>query len=343
MRTHLKFFLAFCLAFVSLQMMAQPVFYKWHDDGSVDLYNNVTNQFITNGHFLKIDVLNEYNGNAIYWRCTDKDTRKTAVYNSSGACLVKPIFSQILGWCLNQYFIFQDDNGRYGIVYNNRVLVPASYSIWSMSSSSIDLSNPGLPIKRYSLSELEEINKKIDEQKRAEQEAIRKAQEKKNEIALAIERLSSYEQYLNQKMEEGLQEWKKRGEFEKTADYEARVSKENEELKIEELKVKATSAFVAEAKKYMYNTLEFNLKEYDPDTEKFTVSVKYSPSGIEEERKLYVPIAEAPNFKDKAQYSSLVTISGVQYDIVDDKPCVSQIVFQLREKRNKYKYYVSVL
>jgi len=110
-----------------------------------------------------------------------------------------------------------------------------------------------------------------------------------------------------------LELWLVKGEFEKTIDYNNRLSEESVNQKIIELTQEAENAYLAEYSKTI-NWSDFKLSQYDADNEKYNISSpKYGSFTI------HVPISEAPSLKqnwDKVFFSdSRFTVSNNEIKI----------------------------
>ena len=102
----------------------------------------------------------------------------------------------------------------------------------------------------------------------------------------------NYEETIKLFVEEKINKWQKKGEFEKTVDYQNRVNESKRNQMIEQFQKEALNA---EKKKYAesFNSYSvFKLKAYDADNETFLLN---SPQ--QGEMILNVPIDKAPSFK----------------------------------------------
>ncbi len=97
--------------------------------------------------------------------------------------------------------------------------------------------------------------------------------------------------YVKDYVEERINQWQKKGEFEKTADWKVRVNEQTRSRKIEELTRKAESKFIAErSEKVQFNMA---LKEYDADNEVYLITDARFGNLL-----VPVPIREARQFKE---------------------------------------------
>lgn len=92
-------------------------------------------------------------------------------------------------------------------------------------------------------------------------------------------------------VETRINEWQKKGEFEKTVDWKVRVNEQTRRRKIEELTREAESKFIARLSKKVQ--FDMTLKDYDPDNEVYLITDARFGNLL-----VPVPISEAQQFKD---------------------------------------------
>ncbi len=112
------------------------------------------------------------------------------------------------------------------------------------------------------------------------------------------------EKFVNSK----LQEWQKKGEFEKTADYLVRVSDENRKKKIITWQQEKMNDLIKEEAQN-YEIDNFAIKEYDADNETYLLA------GIDRNYVIKVPLTDAPTFKQKFESAN---ISNRDFLLTDD-------------------------
>lgn len=126
-------------------------------------------------------------------------------------------------------------------------------------------------------------------------------------------------------VEPELNEWQKKGEFEKVADWEKRVTVETRNAKIKELTQKAEKSYI---EKHADKTLTLSLETYDAENEVFLVkSLKYGKLIVP------VPIEKAPYFKKKWDKIKKTP----QYMIENDNIGIAKVVFSLPDG-SQYTY-----
>lgn len=112
------------------------------------------------------------------------------------------------------------------------------------------------------------------------------------DISFATKSSQSFNTFAQHYVEQFVNEWQKKGEFEKTAAWQARVNEKTRQQKIIELTKKAQNAYLGLYANNIQN--DFTLGKYDPDHETFLIE-----SNIGGKLLVRVPIAKAENFKSK--------------------------------------------
>lgn len=102
-----------------------------------------------------------------------------------------------------------------------------------------------------------------------------------------------------------LKEWQKKREFETTAQYQARVTRENQDQKTKELMNEAIKEYTRK------NSLTPKLGDYDADYQLYVVETNYGKQYIQ------VPLADAPSFKSRFDTATLdgdyvATVDGLK-------------------------------
>ena len=122
-----------------------------------------------------------------------------------------------------------------------------------------------------------------------------------------------------------INEWQKKGEFEKTADWQVRVTEQTRRAKIAELTNKAEKEYIANTVKD--TSLSLVLGNYDADNEVYLVS------GGGKNLLVPVPIGEAQTFK--ANWTSITKTP--KYFIENDRLAISEVAFAMPNGKT-YKY-----
>ena len=163
----------------------------------------------------------------------------------------------------------------------------------------------------------------------AEEQAKAEAEAEKERIEELKKRVQSFTKYAKEYVTPRINDWQKKGEFEKIAAYEARVTGENRLNKIAELTKEAEQLFIKD-----YAELDpigvMKLGAYDAENEVFAIY-----SEIFGELLLPVPIDEGQNFKNN--FASVIK-SKPEYFVQDDKLALSSLVFTNPNNNKSYKY-----
>lgn len=128
-----------------------------------------------------------------------------------------------------------------------------------------------------------------------------------------------YSAYIKQYVEQKINSWQKKGEFEKTSDYQKRVTESIRNEKIKQLTKEVCDECLMKVKD---KELRMALGEYDADNETFLITTEIG-SFI-----LPVDIDKAPEFK--SNWSKI--ISSNTYDIVNGKIILRSAKFALNNK-----------
>lgn len=112
------------------------------------------------------------------------------------------------------------------------------------------------------------------------------------DVSFATKSSQSFSTFAQNYVEQFVNEWQKKGEFEKTATWQTRVNEQTRQQKIIELTKKAQTAYLGLYANNIQN--DFTLGKYDPDHETFLIE-----SSIGGKLLVPVPIAKAENFKNK--------------------------------------------
>lgn len=97
--------------------------------------------------------------------------------------------------------------------------------------------------------------------------------------------------FVKQYVEKNIAEWQKKGEFEKTSDYQKRVNEQSRSAKAQQLADEAIKQLKAEYAKTI-NWNNFQISQYDADNETYLIkSLELGEFAIQ------VPVSDAPSFK----------------------------------------------
>ena len=168
------------------------------------------------------------------------------------------------------------------------------------------------------------FNKALEKAAKAKEAGIKKVQEEKRQEAERAARiqkekeLSSFTEYAKNYVTPRVNEWQKKGEFEKIADYQLRVTGANRIGKINQYTAEAERLFVEEHAK-LNHIADMTLEQYDSENEVF--SIKSAKFG---QLLLPVPISDGPSFK--ANFAT-VRKTDPQYFIENDKIALRSLTF----------------
>lgn len=167
----------------------------------------------------------------------------------------------------------------------------------------------------------EELRRQKEEQERKERERLAREQKEKE--------LASFTAYAKSRVTPIMNEWQKKGEFEKLAAYEQRVTGANRMAKIDEVTSDVERTFIEEHAA-LNPIAKMTLELYDSENEVFSiVSEKFG------QLLLPVPIAEGKEFKDNF---SRVEKKNPKYFIEDDKIALRSLTFVNPANGKSYAY-----
>ena len=142
--------------------------------------------------------------------------------------------------------------------------------------------------------------------------------------------LASFTEYARSFVEPKINEWQKKGEFEKLADYQKRVTGPNRTAMIDSLTRVAEKKFIAENASLKPENEEMKLDVYDSENEVFFIeSAKLGKMVVP------VPIREGPDFKE---HFNLLEKRNAVYYIADDKIALASLDFFDKATRKTYHY-----
>lgn len=134
----------------------------------------------------------------------------------------------------------------------------------------------------------------------------------------------SFSTYAKAYVEKEINEWQKKGEFEKTSDWRVRVNEATRNAKIDELTRKAQRDYISEFTSVGQSSIEkskFTLKEYDADNEIFLIKHQFYGNML-----IPVPIDDAQQFKKS--WNS-ITITSPTYFIENDQIALAALSFKI--------------
>lgn len=302
------------------------------------LYNNRTNRWVVQPKYQRIDGPYSYNG--VYYYMVQASNGLYGLINSKNynEFCVKPIYTYMLIDYFARYVfnnmgiigvkkgsdwgILEVVSGKYLYVFQ-----PQYQRIsWNGSDGSVAITDWNNNGTNYLPSEVKaKRDAKIAEAYRAEEKAKREAQ-------LAQEakekELASFTLYAQKYISPRIIEWQQKGEFEKMADYETRVTGSNREAKIKELQLQAEELFIKEHSA-LNPFSQLVLHTYDSENEVFAITTKFG------KLLLPVPIAEGETFK---QHFTSLEKRNVRYYIQDDKLTIREMDFYDPATKKSYHY-----
>lgn len=128
--------------------------------------------------------------------------------------------------------------------------------------------------------------------------------------------VQSFSVFAKKMVETELNEWQKKGEFERVEDWKQRVTTSSRNAKIQELTKNVEKRYI---EKYQNKTINFTLETYDTENEVFLIKSDYGDMLVS------VPLEKAPNFKQ--QWDKIKKTP--QYMIENDNIGIAKVEFTM--------------
>lgn len=291
------------------------------------LYNNRTHRWVTGAIYDSGWRLGSYAGVYYY---TLKRNGLFGVLNEAGR-VVSGFQWEEVGSFDNGFFAVKRD-GSWGVadVYNH-IIIRCEYKYASVYSTSV-YAGPwsGGADHIWRMDVLVKKRNEILKDEKEKKEAVEKLAKEKDAKEKKEKELASFTEYAKTFVEPKINLWQNKGEFEKLADYQKRVTGPNRTAKIDSLTRVAEKNFIAEHAALKPENEQMNLDLYDSENEVFfIVSSKLGKMVVP------VPISEGPDFK--AHFTSLEKKNPVFY-IDNDKIALASLDFFDRETNKTYHF-----
>lgn len=328
----------FILTFVSICSFSQEVREKFDTTtGKIGLYNNRTQQWVISPRYNNASYLGSYNGYH-YYKVQTQDNLWGIICNKNFSHYI--VSPQLTGCYLGNAnhsgfaevpIVRVDKNGNFGLFgltpTKAYILFPLKYQNVIITNMNVTLVNWENKSYTYNLNDIKkQYNERIqadkEKEERQRQEALIKAQKEEKEKELA-----SFTLYAQKYVEAFINEWQKKGEFEKTSDWQQRVNETTRQQKIDSLIKDISKKFLAEYK--LYHSTSFTLGSYDADHEVYLVT-----TDMGEQLLVPVPIAEASYIKQNwADHKA-----DSEYGLQGEKVFVTSVTFTMpNDKTYTYK------
>jgi len=191
---------------------------------------------------------------------------------------------------------------------------------------------------RKARGEYNNVQSQIDQANEADKQRIAQAKNKEREANEARERAARESREREEKMltfsffaknfvESKISEWQKKGEFEPTADWQKRVTENSRTAKAREFRIEAERVYISE-RSQNFKVGNMTLGTYDPDNQTYLIR-----NNIHGDWLVFVPINEAPNFKDN--WNNIKKTP--KYAVMDDKITIAGMDFTISGGKT-YKY-----
>lgn len=306
------------------------------------LYNNRTERWVVRPKFYSVKSIEAYEG-VYYYVVQDKNSLWGIIKSTDfDHFCVEPIYTAI---SLGQH-LFSDiplaavkKKSDWGVMEigtgKNYFLFKPQFQTADWYYSELNIKTWNNEYVHYSKAELTARFKQLEKlaQEAAEREKEAERQRRADEAAKrareAKEReLSSFTLYAKNYITPKIEAWQQKGEFEKLADYQARVTGSIRQAKIDELSRQAEDLFIQEHAALTPLSI-LTLHTYDSENEVFAITSKFG------ELLVPVPIEEGKNFKE---HFATLEKKNVRYYIYNDQLALQQVDFYDPVTGYSYRY-----
>ena len=324
---------------------AQEVDWKYNEEYNSryprkwGLYNKRTNQWVTNNWYSEVAQYLTANYDGVYYYLAQGNNGLWGIISSNNYSkwYVANNYSDIRMSKVKLLGIIEVKKGQdWGAIdlTSGQIIVPINYKNYSdswyddkITFYSWDNKPYEFPIRKLRA----DAKAKAETEAKAKREAELRAAEERRQAEYRRqkeERLASFTKYAAAYIQPKMAEWQKKGEFEKVADYQKRVSGENRQRKIDALSLEAERLFIKENSALVKLLSTINLETYDSENEVFSLnSTKFG------RLLLPVPIADGPVFKNSFDNA---IISNERYFVENDKIAIAS--FDISVAGQTYHY-----
>ena len=284
----MKRFLFFVVAMLTAVQAFSQVCELRYGDGGMGLYDPRTGKWQVAPEYNYGKYIGSYQGVDYFAMQTYNNLWGIVASNNFKYFKVAPKFSKIETWYPDRFasipIIFVESGGSWGImeVYTSKTFYILAGKNCQYAGCNYDDSVYTLSWddKRttYSFTEIKQaFDKAVSMEKEMQAASLRLAEEKKKQEAEKQARLkkeaelASFTEYAKNRITPLVNEWQKKGEFEKLADYQARVTGANRIAKIDEYTKEAEASFIAEHAA-MDPIAKMTLGLYDSENEVFSIT-----------------------------------------------------------------------
>lgn len=315
------------ILFLSLASFAQEVRVKFYKDGKVGLYNERTSRWVTSPIYDSGTQVGSYAGKFYY---KFQKGASFGLVDETGKVVSDFKWDQIGGFANG--FVCVKRDGSWGLAdTDNHLLygcsfrfasineIQASFQHWSNSNTTYVNMNELVEARNKKLKRDKEA---ADNRERLKRERIEREKKEKE--------LASFTEYARAFVEPKINLWQHKGEFEKLADYQKRVTGPNRTAMIDSLTRVAEKNFIADHAALRPENEYMKLDLYDSENEVFFIESSKLGKMV-----VPVPISEGPDFK--AHFNALEKKNVVFY-IDDDKIALASLDFYDKSTDRTYHF-----
>ena len=339
-----KVLLVSALLLLGIVCQAQEIEWKY-DNGSYRLYNQRSGRWVSSIRCKNTTSLANYNG---VWYYIGQDSRSGlwGVISSTdpSSWHIEPQFNNFSSPGLSSSGCLAVQKGqdwglldlpskqmiietKYKQLYLDYAGINVTITTWDNKQERKDLRNYRNALASKKAREDAEA-RRLAQAQAEEKKVAEKYQQKEKIRKEKEEQLNSFTKYATTYVQPRMITWQQKGEFEKIADYQRRVSGENRQCKIDELTREAENDFIRENTEKINLRSTIRLETYDSENEVFSLhSTKFGRLLVP------VPISEGPDFK---QGFRSATIDNVKYFVENDKIALASFDIIVGDKSYHY-------
>lgn len=312
---------------LSLLSFAQETSFRSDGTGCYGLYNVRTSRWLSQCVYNDYKRLGSYSGTYYY---AVKANNLWGIITERGKVVVSHQFEDVDGFNNGFYSVKKD--GSWGLAdVSNHLIIRCKYrNIALLPTKCIAYLWDGVNDDEWRMDQL--VNMR-DRMIKADKERSEQADREKREKAAREKKekeLSSFTEYARAFVEPRINEWQHKGEFEKLANYQKRVTGPNRTSMIDSLTRIAEKNFIDEHAALKPENGYMKLDLYDSENEVFFIeSPKLGKMVVP------VPISEGPDFK--SHFDSLEKKNALFY-IVEDKIALASLDFYDKTTGRTYHF-----
>lgn len=322
--------------FISVLAWGQEVVARY-ENSATGLYNERTQQWVVRPQYAGVNYLGSYNGYHYYNVCTIDKLWGVICSKNFHQYVLSPNYQECYrgggGDFSSIPLVVVKQKGDYGIV----ALAPtASYRMYPTSYKNVYINDYAVTLQTWENKlitiDMKDVKKRYADLIQAAKDAEKRKKEAEFEEAKRKSKekeLSSFTLYAKNRVTPYITQWQQKGEFEKIADYQVRVTGSNRQRIIDSLTQVVEQQFIEEWK--TLNPLSgMLLNTYDSENEVFSITSSRFGDLV-----VPVPIQEGAHFKNNFSHLSM---QDAVYYVENDHIALRSVNFVDSQMNKTYRY-----